>query len=73
VRAQEREEEVRAESEEWGGTRRAEAGSTAQRSVLDFGHRGLGPTDQGGLGQAGEERVTVGGRLDELELLSVSP
>ncbi|KAJ7853434.1 hypothetical protein B0H13DRAFT_1904066 [Mycena leptocephala] len=36
------------------GTRRVDAGSTAQRSVLDFGHRGLGATEEG--------RFRAGGR-----------
>jgi hypothetical protein len=40
--------------------------------ILHLRHRGLGPRTKEGLGQAGEERAKAGGRMGELELLSVS-
>ncbi|KAJ7834930.1 hypothetical protein B0H13DRAFT_2288521 [Mycena leptocephala] len=57
-------------------TRRVEAGSTAQRSQMlmssILGIEYLGPRTKDGLGQAGEKRAKAGGRIGELELLSVS-
>ncbi|KAJ7907153.1 hypothetical protein B0H13DRAFT_1879866 [Mycena leptocephala] len=56
--------------------RRAEAGSTAQRSHTltssTLGIEDLDPRTKEGLGQVGEERAKAGGRMGELELLSVS-
>jgi hypothetical protein len=53
---------------------RAEAGSTAQRSQMlrysTLGIKDLGPRTKEGLDQAGE--AMAGGRIGELELLSVS-
>jgi hypothetical protein len=37
-----------------------------------FGIEDLGPLTKEGLGQVGEDRAMVGGRMGELELLSVS-
>jgi hypothetical protein len=75
VWAQEGEEDVCRESEERGRRLSAEAGSTAQRSQIltssTLGIKDLGPRTKDGLGQAGEERVMAGGRMGELESLSV--
>ncbi|KAJ7847776.1 hypothetical protein B0H13DRAFT_2285528 [Mycena leptocephala] len=57
-------------------TRRAEVGPTAQRSQMlmssTLGIEDLGPQTKDGLGQAGEKRAKAGGRMGDLELLSVS-
>jgi hypothetical protein len=39
--------------------------------VLDFGHRGPGPVDEGGFRAGGPREGDGGWRMGELELLSV--
>jgi hypothetical protein len=71
VRAQEWEEKVRWESEERGeedtqGQGGVDGPAEPDAHVLHLWYRGLVPATKDGLGQAGEERAIVGGRMGEL-------